>query len=140
MNDLIVMIYLAAISANVPPHVALAIAMTESNLNPKAVGTKGDTGLFQIRHELVRETQSELFHPEVNTKAALKIMKNAMRGCGHYNEGWVICYNRGVTGGKRVVDYKADSYYRKVTRRAACLKGLGYRRIASNLTNLKGCY
>lgn len=137
MTELIMLIYLAAASAHVSPHIAVAIAMTESNLNPHAVGTKGDIGLFQVRHALVKESEEELKHPKTNTQAALRIMRNAIRGCGGlYGDGWVVCYNRGVVGGKRLVDYTGDSYYRKVMRRASCLR----RHSVINASVVKGCY
>lgn len=76
------------------PKVALAIAQVESNFNPKAIGTQGEVGVFQL-------------HPRVFPSA--KYLTNEQRikmGITHLlwwqkhcpvKDGytWVVCYNAG---------------------------------------------
>ncbi|MEK2647336.1 transglycosylase SLT domain-containing protein [Bdellovibrio sp. BCCA] len=51
MSTVATMIVTISISMGFDPNVALSVAMTESTLNPNAIGTIGEVGLFQLRPE-----------------------------------------------------------------------------------------
>lgn len=130
MNEIAAIIYLNALAAGINPHLAISVAVVESNLNPAAIGLKGDVGLFQVRHELVEESFFDLLNLDKNIRAGLRVLAHAKRGCNNFEDKtWVVCYNRGVTGAKRVVNKKNDAYYRKVNNVYNCLKQHGYKSI-----------
>lgn len=51
MSAIATMIVTISISMGFDPNVALSVAMTESTLNPNAIGGIGEVGLFQLRPE-----------------------------------------------------------------------------------------
>lgn len=115
MNEIAAIIYLNALAAGVNPHLAISVAVVESNLNPAAIGLKGDVGLFQVRHELVEETFFDLLNLDKNIKAGLRVLANAKARCMHQKDNtFVICFNRGIRGGSRIKNPKDDQYYKKV--------------------------
>ena len=138
MNSLLLMIYLTAVAHGVEPRLAIAIAHTESRFKTGAIGKSGDTGLFQVRHQFVTESQDELLDPKVNTLVAMRLLKKAKRGCSSLGQYWPVCYNRGVSGGKRLVEPQFDDYYLKVSLTKMCLDGFSKRQIMSG--KAKECF
>ena len=70
------------------PYELLAIAITESNLNPKAVSSAGAVGLFQVMckywykqqgYKSIGHCNQELFKPEKNIKAGAIILTTMRR-------------------------------------------------------------
>lgn len=51
MSTIATMIVTISVSMGFDPNVALSVAMTESRLNPDAIGGIGEVGLFQLRPE-----------------------------------------------------------------------------------------
>jgi len=127
MTSTILMIYLLAVSNGVDPRLALSIAYNESGFNPNAIGSCGDIGLFQVRHQLVDESLNELFDAETNTKVALKLLKEVKVQCNSLGDAWFLCYNRGVTGAKKLAHPFKTDYYLKVSATRNCLKRYTYR-------------
>jgi len=82
------------------------------------VGTVGEIGLYQVRPEFVKgHTREELFNPYINIVVGIKKLAEKKKACEHKaSKTWVICYNRGVTGGSRVKDPYSNVYYKKVMR------------------------
>jgi hypothetical protein len=78
----------------IEPKLALAIAMVESGMNPKALGAKGEVGLFQLRPELHPKTQ--LLNPSVNIKLGIEQLKFWQKNCPVTEKySWITCYNQG---------------------------------------------
>lgn len=101
----------------VDPAVTETIIKLESNGNPNAIGTKGDSGLMQIRHQYVPETQAELLNPCINIRRGTQLLKQAMDKCSHKkNNQWIICYNQGVSGGNRIRFPNKHPYWLKFKR------------------------
>lgn len=82
-----------AIRQDFPINLALAIAKTESSLNPHAVGSKGEKGLFQIMH--YNAPNANLFDPKENTRIAIQLLKKYQYLCRDMGPYWVICNNQG---------------------------------------------
>lgn len=99
----------------VEPKLALSIVQVESNYKVNAVGPVGEIGLFQIRPEYVSVSRKALFNPQVNSLLGIQKLAQKKARCVHKaDKTWVICYNRGVTGGSKVVNPYENEYYKKV--------------------------
>lgn len=99
----------------VNPQLTESIIQIESRGNTFALGTQGDSGLMQIRHQFVPETQLQLFNPCTNIRRGVKLLKEAKEKCIHkLNYTWVVCYNLGIRGGKKIKHPKKFPYYLKV--------------------------
>lgn len=117
-----------AISKGVDPYKAAAVAHVESSLNPKAVGSKGEIGLFQLRPEYFGEDKKELKDPVVNTYRAMKHISSMRDRCPHTKSldgGWVICHNLGVRGAYRIKRPQDQTYYKKFKETYERYKALG---------------
>lgn len=84
--------------------------MVESSLNPYAIGTKGEVGLFQIMPKI----SSQLGRRNINAhiKEAVEMLKHWKDVCP-LQEGstFVICYNNGYRHPKYPL---LHPYYKKV--------------------------
>jgi len=99
----------------IDPFLTDAIIKVESNGNPMAVGKVGDSGLMQVRHQFVPETQQQLFNPCTNIRRGVALLKKAKDNCKHkLNNTWLICYNLGLNGGSRIKRPTSFIYYKKV--------------------------
>jgi soluble lytic murein transglycosylase-like protein len=99
----------------IDPNLTQAVIAIESGGNPYALGKLGDSGLMQIRPKFVPETQHQLFNPCVNIARGTALLKKAKESCKHsIDKTWLICYNLGATGGRKIKHPKMQTYYRKV--------------------------
>ncbi len=99
----------------IDPSMVNAVISVESNGNNFAVGSKGDSGLMQIRHQYVPENQKQLFNPCTNVMRGIHLLKQAKDKCKHkLNETWIICYNLGIKGGSKIKNPSKFIYYRKI--------------------------
>lgn len=113
------LIITAALAQGVDPVLAVAIAKTESNLNPNAVGSLGERSVFQLRPEYHDVRPGFTAH---NVSIALQYLKQVQAKCKHaLDNTWVICYNLGIKGGSRIRHPKDFSYYRQVMHNYAIL-------------------
>jgi hypothetical protein len=97
-----------AIKYNEDPTLMLAIAHTESNLNPKAVGSVGELGLFQMRPKYFNIKHTDTV--ETQTIKAIYLLKELKKACG---TKFLQCYNMGPAKTKKKM-FKTTSYERKV--------------------------
>lgn len=101
--------------AGIDPNLTQAVINVESNGNPFAVGRLDDSGLMQIRHRLVPETQQQLFQSCTNIKRGVEFLKQAREKCKHrLNNTWLVCYNAGLKGGAKIRHPSSFIYYKKV--------------------------
>jgi soluble lytic murein transglycosylase-like protein len=130
MTEIVLAIYLAALNTGVPPNLAISVAVVESRLNPEAVGTLDDVGLFQIRERFVPETRKELLNAETNINRGTRLLAHAKTVCSNdLGNAWLLCHNFGVVGAKRLgrVEAKNTKYVKRVTKVYQCLKGNTYK-------------
>ena len=101
--------------AGIDPRITQAVIQVESRGNPFAVGRLDDSGLMQIRHKFVPETQQQLFQGCTNIKRGVTLLKQAKDKCKHkLNNTWLVCYNLGIKGGQKIRHPSSFIYYKKV--------------------------
>lgn len=103
--------------AGIDPRITNAVIQVESNGNPFALGKLGDSGLMQVRHQFVPETQQQLFQGCTNIRRGVELLKQAKEKCKHkLNNTWLVCYNVGIKGGQKIRHPSKFVYYKKVIR------------------------
>lgn len=101
--------------AGIDPRITNAVIQVESNGNPFALGKLGDSGLMQVRHQFVPETQQQLFQGCTNVRRGVELLKQAKEKCRHkLNNTWLVCYNVGIKGGQKIRHPSKFIYYKKV--------------------------
>ena len=101
--------------AGIDPQLTQAVIQVESKGNPYAIGRLDDSGLMQIRHKLVPETQQQLFQSCTNIKRGVALLKQAREKCKHkLDNTWLVCYNAGLKGGSKIRHASSFIYYKKV--------------------------
>lgn len=100
-----------SIENGLDPDLAVAIAITESSLNPNAIGDLGEIGLFQLRPEYHNVKKGNVVN---NVIVAVKYLVKVKELCEHkYDNAWFICFNTGPYK-KIKVEPTEFSYYKKV--------------------------
>lgn len=108
-SDIERVIVQSAKAHGINPHLALAIAEVESQMNPNAVGSVGEIGLFQLRPEYHRVVRGNI---SLNVNTAMKYLARLKRECSHYGDAFFVCYNYGPSRPLR--HPKLFPYYKKV--------------------------
>ena len=118
---------------NQDPYELVAIALTESSLNPKAVSWAGAIGLFQVMckywtkplgYKTIKQCEKALFDPRANVKAAVHVLtvyrKNYKQcqgdqvyRCYYAGHGWI--YRTGK------LKQKIERYEKKVVKKRELL-------------------
>lgn len=102
----------------IDPQVTNAVIATESGGNPLALGSLGDSGLMQIRKKYVPESQKQLFSPCTNVMVGTRLLRQAKDKCIHQLDNtWLLCFNLGRHGAKKIRFPKKFPYWVKVTAR-----------------------
>ena len=105
---------------NLPPKLITAVITVESSQNSSTIGPVGEVGLMQVRPEFHHNSRGLLFVPTYNIKEGTKRLAQAKKYCKHQdNYSWVVCYNRGIMGGARLLNPKTDTYYQKILKEMA---------------------
>ena len=103
---------------NINPMIAVAVATVESDLNPKAIGGKGEVGLFQIMPQMYKRygyTRKQMEDPVNNIYLGLVMLQDAKRTCVHKGDlTFLVCYNAGPTIAKRIKNPQKFAYIRKI--------------------------
>lgn len=94
----------------IDPQLGYSIAKIESGLNPKAKGSKGEIGLFQIMP--YNAPTVSLYDVNTNIHVGVSILKKYSLQCADMGQYWVICYNNGVS--RRPKYPNLNPYYRKL--------------------------
>lgn len=103
-------ILMQAHKEGINPKLALAIAKTESNLNPKARGSKGEIGLFQIMPKTYPGVY--LVDTDKNIKYGVKLLAKYKKQCKDMGDAWFVCYNNGPNRRPRYPYW--HPYYKRV--------------------------
>lgn len=112
---LVYTIVINAIIAGIDPSVALAVASVESNFNVNAVGLMNEQGVFQIMPQYSKYSIKELKDPAINIKEGMRMLKYAKDNCVHQKDNtFVLCYNLGWSGAKKIKHPQLFPYYKKV--------------------------
>jgi soluble lytic murein transglycosylase-like protein len=124
------LIMMYASQMGVSPELALSVATVESDLNPNAVGSVGEVGLFQIRPEYSGYSPLELKDIHTNIMVGIKMIKDAQHYCIHKEDvQFLTCYNAGFTGAKKIKSPKHFPYVVKVRNKLSKLDKESKRRI-----------
>lgn len=110
-QDYIDLIEQTSVNHGLDPDLAVAIAITESSLNPNAIGGLGEVGLFQLRPEYHDVQKGNVKH---NINVAVKYLVKIKGICeDKYDKAWFICFN---TGPYKVIKVEPTefTYYKKV--------------------------
>lgn len=96
--------------------ITLAVISIESNGNPLALSPdRKDGGLMQIRIKYAPESRMQLFQSCTNVMRGTQLLKQAMRKCVHkLDNTWLVCYNAGVAGGRKIKHPRKFPYYNKI--------------------------
>jgi soluble lytic murein transglycosylase-like protein len=91
---------------NIDPYVAISVAYVESDLNPKAIGKRGEVGLFQIMPSMyIQEgyTKEQMKDPIHNIYLGLSMLKYSKDHCIHKGPlTFLVCYNAGLKSGNKI--------------------------------------
>lgn len=115
-----------AVEVGIDPDLAVAIATTESSLNPKAIGGLGEIGLFQLRPEYHDVRFGDTEH---NIKIAVSYLKTIQtKWEPKIGNAWFVMYNCGPYRPPRVFieQPKQTRYYRDVMRELGRIKTKRY--------------
>lgn len=119
----------AAFKHKLDPALLHAIAQVESNKNPRAVGSVGEVGLFQLRPEFHHGAS---FDPVRNADQAARYLASlkVKPRCKAYGRAWFVCHNTGPSRKIPLANPTEFIYYKKVI--AARAKHLERRRQLAN--------
>ena len=96
----------------IDPKLAVAIAQTESNLDPCKIGDLGEYGLFQLRPEFHKTKLCDVDnHIETAVKYLVYVRKRCLK---RYGDAWFICFNTGPNRKHVIKEPKQFRYYIKV--------------------------
>lgn len=100
----------------ISPEIALAVAQTESGLNPSIISKTHDVGLFQLNeHSFKQYSREQLLDPNINIPEGIKYLAKMQKECKYKdNNEWLICYNYGIKNAKKVKYPGRWPYTRKV--------------------------
>lgn len=100
----------------IDPNLAFKIARIESNMNPNAISKTNDGGIFQLNNRYYRfHNPSWVFLPHTNIALALRTLGTLKNKCSHTEQdSFVICYNLGVSGAKKIKRPFKNNYYVKI--------------------------
>lgn len=112
-NVLIALIGYYSAIYGIDPKLSLAVATYESQLNPKAIGTKGELGLFQLMpSSFPKVSKKELIKPETNIRLGIKYLAWLKNNCNHKKDDtYLVCWNYGIGNAKKVKHPKLFPYY-----------------------------
>jgi soluble lytic murein transglycosylase-like protein len=100
----------------IDPDLSFKIARVESNMNPNAISKTGDGGIFQLNNRYYRfHNPNWVFVPHTNIALALKTLGTLKNKCIHRDrDSFVICYNVGLSGAKKIKRPMLNNYYVKI--------------------------
>lgn len=108
------------------PALISAVIKTESNFNSDLVGMHGERGLMQLLPSSFPNTSiNKLKDIRTNVKLGVEYLAKMKKSCVHkVNKTWVVCYNVGVGGARKIKHPTKFPYYIKVMREYARMSKL----------------
>lgn len=115
-------IRIEAFRQGVDPDLAVAVAIVESNLNPKAKGSLSEEGLFQL-HPKFHSANPLIYSPHGNIVAGINYLSRVLAICSpKYGDAAFVCYNAGPYQRQPYKDVRRTEYYKRVTAEMKKLK------------------
>lgn len=107
-------LYFSALN-HVDPLLVRAVVQVESGGQVGKVGLLREQGLMQLRSSSFNETEQQLKEPRHNLEKGIQYLSQLQNSCPFKERyEFVICYNKGVSGAKKVRQPSQDKYYRLV--------------------------
>jgi soluble lytic murein transglycosylase-like protein len=115
MINMLITLYSAFYGIN--SDLSFQIARLESNMNPVAFSKTNDGGLYQLNTKYHKfHNPALIFDINYNIPIALYTLKNLRDTCKHkIDNTYVLCYNMGITGAKKIKYPLKHPYYRKTS-------------------------
>lgn len=109
---------------NIDPLLVVSVIETESSFNYKAISPGFDSGLFQLNPKsFPNYTKKQLLNPETNIRLGIEFLSKMKKNCVHKkNNEWVICFNVGLAGAKKIKYPHLFPYVVKIERNYRSLK------------------
>lgn len=100
----------------VDANLSLAVAKTESGLNPMAISKTHDYGLFQLNEASFKQySKAQLLDPNINIIEGIKYLAKMQKECYYkQNNEFLICYNAGKKGARKIKHPNKYPYVQKV--------------------------
>lgn len=132
MIDIIVLILLYSTLHGVDPNVAQAVVYVESNFNQQAVGSSGEIGLFQVLpYDQIHKNQLKDINYNINN-GILKIKKSQEKCIHKKNVTYLVCYNAGVRGAKKIKHPNKFNYIVKIKNNLSPYRRVAYAKTSNN--------
>lgn len=123
MEQLILIINLiihSSIENGLDPHLAIAVAHTESAFNPRAKGSAGEIGIGQLKPSTGKfiNRQLSVFNTKENIILMVEYLKLCEQKYGKLTDASISCYNRGHNSKKINYGYvkKVKQFYNKLNK------------------------
>ena len=100
----------------IEPSLSFQIARVESSMNPSALSRTNDGGLFQLNRGIYKFHNPDwVFAPDTNTALAMHTLGKLKNTCTHkIKNSYVLCYNLGITGARKIKIPFNQTYYKKM--------------------------
>lgn len=94
----------------------LGIAFTESSFNPRARGTIGERGLYQLRPEYFGADASDCPRRNTATAARFLLWQKQRPACAKFGRYYYLCHNIGATRARKLslTEARNHPYTKKV--------------------------
>ena len=100
---------------HVDPDMVKAVVQVESRGRSDKIGAAGEVGMMQLMPLYFRYDVSKLKKPRLNISLGVRHLADMQKRCSHQvDQTWIICYNLGVAGAKKIKHPKKFPYYRDV--------------------------
>lgn len=105
-----------ALTADIEPSIALAIATHESGLDYRKVGAVGEIGIFQLRPEYWPTSKKD-WKKQVND--GIKVLAYMKSRCEPFlGKHWFLCFNVGITRARSLTNVGTGPYARRIAKYA----------------------
>ena len=100
----------------IDPSLSFQMARVESGMNPYAISRTNDGGLFQLNRASYKfHNEHWRFIPVINIGIAMNTLGKLKNKCTHkINNSYVLCYNMGISGAKKIKKPFSQNYYKKM--------------------------
>lgn len=100
----------------IDPKLALSVAQIESGLNPNAISSTSDYGVFQLNSNSFPEySKAQLLDPNINIIVGINYLVKMKKECKFKdNNEWLACYNLGKKKANKIHYPKLWPYVKKI--------------------------